>query len=344
MPVRLGRAIAFTCVLLLVAIAPRGPRLASAQAITISATDLLEYYEAGEVEALRDGLARAASGDLGIVLTALKRNAPGWIEADGPQWRGRRRIVAALVAIETARAALDRQWFRSLELIDWGAALLATGAPSETERAWQLAALALCEGARDPIAVEAAAARLQKRFPGEPRIALARAFVQEIAFWNDEALRWGQADARRPMRALTGASGSPAIRAEAMLRLAYFALYDGKNNEALRFLGEITTSQDDREHAYFAGLFAGWAHARLAQWPEAIGAFRTALDAAPEARTARLHLAAALFAGGDRVEADRVMQAAMDATPDAEDPWTIYGYGDFRRFGRYVDRARETLR
>ena len=317
---------------------------ASAQEITVAAADLLEYYEAGEVQAVRDALARASSGDLGIVLTALSRNARAWIEADGPEWRDRRRMVAALVAIETARAALDRQWEQSRELVEWGAALLASGAPSDAERAWHLAALALCEGARDPLAIDAAAARLQKRFPSEPRALLARAFVREIDFWDEDAARWGQADARRAMPALMAAAASAANHAEAMLRLAYFALYDRKPDEALRFLGQISTSADDRGHAYLSALFSGWANARLQRWPEAVAAFRSALAAAPSARTARLHLAAALFAAGDRAEADRVVQAAMDAAPGGEDPWLTYGYGDLRRFTTYVDRAREALR
>ena len=317
---------------------------ASAQEITVAAADLLEYYEAGEVQAVRDALARASSGDLGIVLTALSRNARAWIEADGPEWRQRRRTVAALVAIETARAALDRQWDRSRELIDWGAALLASGTPSETERSWHLAALALCEGARDPMAIEATVARLQRRFPGEPRALLARAFVREIEFWDADAERWGQADARRAMPALVAAAGSAPNHAEAMLRLGYLALYDGKPDETLRFLGQISTSPDDRGHAYLSALFSGWANARLQRWPQAVAAFRSALAAAPSARTATLHLAAALFSAGDRAEADRVIQAAMNAAPGGDDPWLTFGYGDLRRFTTYVDRAREALR
>ena len=336
--------IALISLLVLASSASRQPRGVSAQAVTVSATDLLEYYEAGEVEAVRDALTRASSGDLGIVLTALSRNARAWIEADGPEWRERRRTVAALVAIETARAGLDRQWVHSLELIEWGATLLASAAPSETERAWQLAALALCEGARDPIAIEAAATRLDKRFPGEPRVLLARAFVREIEFWDEDLLRWGQADSRRAMPPLLAAAAAAPNRSEAMLRLAYFALYDGTPEEALRFLGEIASSQDDRGHAYLTGLFSGWANARLGRWTEAIAGYRAALAAAPEAKTARLHLAAALFAGGDRAEANGIIETTMDATPGTEDPWTTYGYGDFRRFALYVDRAREALR
>jgi tetratricopeptide (TPR) repeat protein len=341
---RAGPTIALMAFALLAASARAVPNGASAQEITISASDLLEYYEAGEVEAMRDALDRAATGDLGIVLTALRRNARAWIEADGPQWRDRRRTVVALVAIETARAALERQWNRSLELIDWAAALLAGGAPSESERTWHLAALALCEGARDPIAIDAAASRLQKRFPGEPRTQLARAFVREIEFWDNDRLYWGEADTRRTTPSLVAASAVAANHDEAMLRLAYFALYDGNPDQALRFLAQAATIGDDPGHAYLSGLFAGWANARLARWPEAIAAFRAALIAAPGAKTATFHLASALFAAGDRAEADRVMQAAMRANSDAADPWTTYGYGDFRRFTLYVDRVREALR
>ena len=337
---RRGRAIGLTLVMLITSLG----RETSAQPVRVTAVDLLEYYEIGEVRAVREALAQASSGDLGIVLPALSRGAPAWIEADGPEGRERRRMIAALVAIETAAAALDRQWDRSRDLINWGAALLAAGAPSEGERAWLLAALALCEGARDPVAVDVAAARLQKRFPGEPRVLLARAFVREIEFWDEDAVRWGEASTRRAVLPLVAAAAAAQNHAEAMLRLAYFALYDGKPEEALRFLGQIAAGADDRGHAYLAALFAGWANARLQRWPEAVAAFRSALAAAPAARTATLHLAAALFSSGERAEADRVIQAAMKAAPGADDPWLLYGYGDLRRFRMYVDRAREARR
>jgi len=156
----------------------------ASQQITVSATDLLDYYEAGEFDAVQDALRRAAKGDLGIVLDALKRDGRTWIDADGPQWRPRRRLMAATLALETAHASLDRGWLASRALIEWGASELAKAPPTVEERTWHQAALALCEGALDTISIEAQLKRMERRVPGEPRILLGRAFLEEIREWG----------------------------------------------------------------------------------------------------------------------------------------------------------------
>lgn len=315
------------------------------QAIIVSASDLLEYYEAGEHELVQQALERAATGDLGIVLDALKREGAAWIEADGPEWRERRRTLAATFALETARASLDGRWDRSRGLIEWGAGVLAKAPPSPAERLWQHAALALCEGARDTIAIEAQVRRMRTRFPDEPRILLARAFLKEIEFWNERAVYWDDADPRRAIEALSPALAHPAVRDEALLRAALFMLLSDRPVDALASLEQIASSTD-AGHAYLSALFTGWAHERLGHDAEAIAAFRQALGASPRARTATVYLVARLYSSGAREEADRVLvdDVLGLSVSRAPDPWIEYGYGDLRRFPSLVAQLRGSAR
>jgi tetratricopeptide (TPR) repeat protein len=336
---RLLAALALTA-LAPVAAAHRGPR---SQQITVSAADLLEYYEAGEFDAVQDALQRAARGDLGIVLDALRRDGTAWIDADGPEFRQRRRLMAATLALETARASLDSGWLASRGLIDWGAAELAKASPTEEERTWQLAALALCEGAGDTIVIEEQIKRMQRRVPGEPRMLLARAFLEEIPYWHDRLAFFDAADPRRAIERLRGLVDQPAIRDEALLRLSLLTLYAGRPEEAVALLGKIASSTD-AGHAYYAGLFAGWAHARLGQPADARAAFEAALAAAPHARTATVNLMAALYASGDRAGADRLLEREiLQAENTAHDPWLEYGYGDLRRFPLLIAQLRRSF-
>lgn len=318
-------------------------RAARAQPITVSAADLFEYYESGEFDLVKEALDRAAKGDLGIVLDALKRDGRKWIEADGPEWRDRRRLMASTLALETAHASLDRGWAASRGLIEWGATELAKAPPSPEERDWQLAALALCEGALDTITIDVQLKRMERRVPGEPRILLGRAFLEEIAFWDDRMLYFDRADARRAIARLQDAAAHPAVRDEARLRLALLTLYAGRPEEALGYLGQIASSTD-AAHAYYTGLFAGWAHLRLARPADARRAFEAALESAPRARTATLYLMTALYSSGDRIEADRILERdILRAEDPAPDPWVEYGYGDLRRFPLLIAQLRRSF-
>jgi tetratricopeptide (TPR) repeat protein len=312
------------------------------QAITVSAADLLEYYEAGEFDAVHDALTKAARGDLGVVVDALRKGGDAWIDADGPNGRARRRRIAAAFAIEAAAASLDSGWARSRELIDWGAAALAREPAGDTERLFHLAALALCEGARDPVYLDTQLSRMQRRVPGEARVALGRAFASEIVFWDEDMAYWGRADTRRAARPLLAALALPAARDEALLRLAYFSLYAGRPQEALDDLKQIAASTD-AGHAYLAALFAGWAHEALRQWPEAAAALRVAHGLVPGSRVAAMHLATALASIGEGDEAARLASRALQAPPDPADPWREYAYGDLRRYPSLVAQLRRTL-
>ena len=145
------------------------------------ATDLLDRYMRGDFEAVVAEL--ASFKDFDALLKQLKSDGPAWIASGGPENRVRRRLAAATLALEAARADEWNEWkhrqlpldptdpdylrtygtlpnfhpLRVLEwrppplLIDWARQLfLEDKQPSPIERIWHRAAIAVAERAEDP--------------------------------------------------------------------------------------------------------------------------------------------------------------------------------------------------
>jgi tetratricopeptide (TPR) repeat protein len=145
------------------------------------ATDLLDRYLRGDFEAVAAEL--ASFKDFDALLKQLKSDGPAWIASGGPESRVKRRLAAATLALEAARADEWNEWkhrqlpldptdpsylrtygtlpnfhlSRVLEwrppplLIDWARQLfLEDKAPSPIERVWHRAAMAVAERAEDP--------------------------------------------------------------------------------------------------------------------------------------------------------------------------------------------------
>ena len=148
------------------------------------AVDLLNLYERGNHAAVVEAFLRVR--DVGDLRKDLEKNGPEWTRAGGAGTEPRRRLVAATVALEFARARLDDEWQELRSLVEWGCQAVSRGAPNEAERVWHLAAVALSEGAFDsgvlfklggPIKSYGHLAHARKRFPDEPRFVLAERFV-----------------------------------------------------------------------------------------------------------------------------------------------------------------------
>lgn len=146
-----------------------------------SAIDLLDRYLHGDFDAVVAAL--GSFEDFDGLLKQLKSDGPAWIASGGPENRVRRRLAAATLALEAARADEWNEWkhrqlpldptdpsylrtygtlpnfhpLRVLEwrppplLIDWARQLfLEDKAPSPIERVWHRAAMAVAERAEDP--------------------------------------------------------------------------------------------------------------------------------------------------------------------------------------------------
>ena len=148
------------------------------------AVDLLDRYDRGEFDAVVETFLKLR--DVGNLREDLERNGPMWASAGGSGDEPRRRLVAATMALELANARLDDQWKELRSLVEWGCQLLRRGPPSEGERNWQLASLAVSEGALDtPMLFKVSGttksyghlAHTRTRFPDEPRFVFAERFV-----------------------------------------------------------------------------------------------------------------------------------------------------------------------
>lgn len=307
--------------------------LAPAQEINLSAGDLLELYAMGQHAAVRETVTKASKGDLSVVLDMLKGDGARWIGEDGPRERSRRRLAAAVFALDVAYAALDTQWMTAERLIDWACALMREQTPSETERTFQLAVVGLLEGSGRLDDLDEHLAHARRRFPDEPRWLLADAFKSEWEYWRLYLTMQGKADGGAPglvLPALERASARPENHREVALRRGFVELSAGRHEQALALLARVPPG-DDPAQLYLAHLFTGWTLERQSRSEDAIAAFRAALDAVPHAQAAALHAAALLYQSGDRAAADALVEAMLAEGTDVPDPWRIYGYGDLRR-------------
>src|SRR5690349_1038023 len=74
----------------------------------LSATDLLDQYAAGKFDEVVRGFDH--SFDFDELLKQLRRDGPAWIDAKGPDARQQRRLAAATLALEAARADEWHEW------------------------------------------------------------------------------------------------------------------------------------------------------------------------------------------------------------------------------------------
>jgi hypothetical protein len=136
----------------------------------------------------------------------LKDVAGTWTTAAGRPSEVRRRLVAATVALELANAKMDSEWVALRELVEWGCELLRRGGPSDAERIWQRASIALAGGALDDALLYRTRTGLRydhashaSGFPDDSRIAFARRFA--VPAGSDSRFADARAGARPPFDA-----------------------------------------------------------------------------------------------------------------------------------------------
>lgn len=321
--------------------------LAPTQELRVSSGDLLDLYAMGEHASVREALKKASNGDLGIVLDMLRRDGAKWIGQDGARQHSRRRLIAAVFALDAAHAALDTQWMTAERIIDWACALMREEpGPSQMERTFQLAVVGLLEGSGRLEDLDEHLAHARQRFPDEPRWLLADAFKSEWEYWRLHLTIGGRADGGDPtlvLPALERAASRAENQREVALRRGFVELSAGRHEQALALLAQVPPG-DDRSQLYLAHLFMGWALEHQKRSEDAIAAFRAALDAVPHAQAATLHAAALLYQSGDRAAADALVESMLSEGKDVVDPWRIYGYGDLRRVPALIAELQRAIR
>jgi tetratricopeptide (TPR) repeat protein len=350
---------------------------ANAQVIQPNATiALLDRYARGEHDAVAREL--AASPDFARIHQDLEKLGRAWTTpagASASQVR-RRQLVAASFALE---AAAPRFWPEDVDpLVEWGCALLRSAPPDDAERAWQLAAVTIFGRARDDGSIVTRAgpgaplgsrklppsravnhvAHAQLRFPGEPRFRLAAAMLLEVAGdtepprdaeWiatdllpknSSEAIRRATAD--RAIHAFEPLTATPALRAEAELHIGYLRMVLHEPAAALPHLTQARESGDPFIR-YLAIFLNGRAAEMLGRPADAEAQYRAALTVMPHAQSASEALAARVFLDGKPDEAYALAEDALSARPLRDDPWHLFGYGDFRFIPELMADLRKVL-
>ena len=146
---------------------------------------VLDQYDRREYEPIVALLVKLPS--LAKFSTDYRETAAAWIIEAGPAHVDRRRAVAAVVALEAARARGGVEWTQAQLLLEWACSQLRVGPlPTELERRSMHAASALLEGAAAGPALELHVTHALTRFPVDPALVMARAVAAELRAGPDE--------------------------------------------------------------------------------------------------------------------------------------------------------------
>jgi hypothetical protein len=302
----------------------------------------------------------------------LQRHGQAWVETGDIDQRPRRRIVMAMLALELANTELSHEWSQARALVEWACNLVREDGPSEAERLWHLASIAVAHGARDwsllrlplpDLSSGSAIAsvhglkpydhlrHVMARFPRDAEIRFASALTVAV----EVVPVWRRTQPSRPrLNVRGGPDHDPAITAlreflvdhqhgaEAHLWVGMFEMLDHQRpNEALRNF-EIASGSADSFVAYLAHYQAGRLLEQAGLATASEGHYRQALKIRPNTQSAALSLAAARFSDGSPEEAYRLAAASV-SDPAGVDPFQAYGFGSYRLFGHYLDRIRRAL-
>jgi tetratricopeptide (TPR) repeat protein len=346
-------------------------RPAARTADSLSVTPLLDLYLHNRSD---EAIAGAASArDAAQFAQALIKQGPGWIAAEAPHER--RRLAVAAFALEVTQARVETDWHLLFPLLEWSCQMFKTaGAPSEGERLWELGVISVGGRARDfgrlglspPQAdamleqetLESLSAKHNRfghlshaaeRFPGDARILLAAAVAASARFdaeptRNASDLARQAFEARRAERVHVLALFEPLrlrpeVAAEALMRAGHIHYDLGNLVPALSLERAAQQAAPPPDIAYLAHFIAGRILVDLHRLDEASAEFEAALKTRPRAQSAAFALAA-MRASAPVSEAAGLLRPALESHDAFDDPWRLYGYGDYLRWAE----ARAALR
>lgn len=322
---------------------------------------VLARYGGGEFEAAIDDLVR--DGELGEAVERFREGSKPWLSDAAANDRPRRLGIVAIVALELVARGVDGtidEYESARPLVEWACTLLRREQPSEIERLYHLASVALAQGARDESLLAGGPPRGTRhilhgaeRFPGEGRLKLAwltvRPETRFISSWplppgyllypatRDPDPRGAMKELQRTLDALGLLVNDPSVGAEAKLRRAALRVAMGQPGVVSADLQDAGRSADPFVR-YLAHLLRGVALESTDRRAEAVAAYEAAVRTVP-GTAASIALASALFRENRRSEAAGVVEtwAGADRT---EDPWRLYSLRDYRLFPGYLRTMR----
>jgi hypothetical protein len=335
----------------------------------------LDAYAAGRHDEVVSAIAE--DDHFEAVVRAFPAGADEWVRAE-PDERELRRRVHGVLLLEIVRLSLDRsvQTYGALrESVERYCSTLREGSPTEFERLWLLASVALLAGAHDEEFLAAPARRrggvqarehalhAAWRFPDEPRFPLALVTapheVNVLSYRPGAPLSYlvfgRYAPSARPGRTpddaahrvrvtlenLDRLAGDPRVGPEARLRSGVLRFQLGDFERSLSDL-QWARNASDRWVSFLGDLVSGVVLTHLERAREAGASYRAAAAARPQAYSAAVVLASHLFLHGAPEEAAAVLEEA-DRSPAESDPWREYSFGDFRFWPAYLQQLRHAL-
>lgn len=345
----------------------------------VSAAALLDTYIGGRLD--EAVTAAVAIRDADDVSAAIQTEAPAWIESV-PSDVARRRLAVAAFALEFTHARMETDWRKLRPILEWSCELLRRArGPTEGERTWHLAALAVAGRARDfgrfelgpppPWTTDSTRSldirvvrryaettghlgHTLRRFPDESRVLFATAMLA-VAPFEGEPTRNSpkvaspsaavqQQGRLRALAFLSAVRADPRLEAEAHVRAGHIHYAMGSYSSALSLERLAQRTAADPATKYLAHLFAGRIHLALRQPDEAAREFEQAIAIAPRAQSAILALSA-LQASSDTMTLSMArLRQSLDSRDGFADPWRLFGYGDYVRWPARRAAMREALR
>ena len=299
--------------------------------------------DSGEAERVAEGVSLAEIG------VALRRNGVEWTLAKGAAESNQRRLIAATFALDVAGQVYQTQARDVAPVVEWACEQIRRRLPSDSERQWHIAALALLEGTGNVQAVEAHLAHAAARLRDEPIWERTRVWLADTRTLNvhpRQPLGAGKIPFPDALAAHYRAlADTPTLSSDALVRIGFLHFLAGDDTRARSTLlqAQLADGADARTR-YLAQLFLGWMFERAGKHDEAMGAFRAALVAEPAGRTAAAWLAARYAIAGRQTDAESVAERSLDPTLTTGDPWRTFFAGEIWRFPTLIERLRTLTR
>jgi tetratricopeptide (TPR) repeat protein len=341
------------------------------------AIDLLNRYEAGDFDAIARQL-DSVDFNFAELLKQLQQDGSSWIEAVEPGRRERRRIAAATLALEAARADAWHEWKWVVRqppmcaggecyyppnvlywrpaplLLEWGCRLLRQGTePTAAERVWHLAALSVAQRSEDPAILI-----------GDPNVGRGR-MGGEIGNTQDEINHLSHSRARFPaegrfvlaeavarerrsnldvVKAYDSLAEDVGVGGEALMRLGVLWFRANRAADALKAFDRAESISRDPYVLYVTNYIRGRIAESQKRLDPARAAYERAVAVYPHGQSATVALSALLFQQGLRAEAQSLVGRMFAADPLPPDPWRDYVHADDRFWPQLLLKLRTEIR
>lgn len=304
----------------------------------------------------------------------FRREADRWVAAASVVERPARVRVVGAVVVELMAVSFSRDVFeydKARGLLEWICEKVRQHPPSEAERWFHLASIALLQGAQDetlisgqnrndllpnPPVGSSHVLHAGRRFPDESRFKLAylttRTELQYLAAWPlpssyiirvsgrfDIALASDAAEIANTLDVLSQLSSDPAVGSEALLRSGALRLLIADTGAAQDLKRAVRSA--DPSVQYVAHLLLGTIAERAGRLNEALTAFQSAHATVP-ATTSSIAVAGTLFRMGRQSEAADLLEEFNKTSP-RPDPWRLYAQRDYRFFEAYREQLRRAV-